>query len=248
MNVKTAISYGNRKIETGQKYTRFFDISQLKKNDKIIVEPSKDIYHTLDIMEIVANKYKNDTQLISHHLKGLNVIQTLKNIHSFVVKNIQYTKDTIGIEQICRPLRLWVDREGKNGHTDCDCMSVFISSILINLEIPHSFRMVGYNGGDFQHVYVVVPNRPQDIILDGVVHQFNIEVPYTKKFDKKVNMNYQILDGLPSMNRRKNKKKVTNKNLTQGKKTKQCTCNFVSPYTKTETDQNIQLNNKKPIF
>lgn len=199
MNVTTNIKYGVRPIQDGKKYEKYFDVSLLKNDDKINFE-HKSVQDTLKYMELLANKYKDDTAKITKILKGKTLRETLFNIHRFIVENIQYSKDAKTLEQVCRPLRLWVDRDGSKGHTDCDCMSVFISSILVNLKIPHAYRMAGYNGGEFQHVYVIVYDKKHPkgyYTVDGVVHDFDIEVAFSKNEDKKVNMAIQILDGIP---------------------------------------------------
>jgi hypothetical protein len=78
---------------------------------------------------------------------------------------------------------------------DCDCYTTFISSILTNLQIPHTFRITKYNRPQFQHIYPIVPTgNGKYITIDCVVDKFNYEEPYTQKQDTKMDLEY--LNGL----------------------------------------------------
>ncbi|MBP2831249.1 hypothetical protein J8281_03530 [Aquimarina sp. U1-2] len=71
---------------------------------------------------------------------------------------------------------------------DCDCYTVFISSILTNLGIPHEVRITKYNGkSHFQHIYPVVPDGETHIAIDCVADAFNYEVPYSGCKDVAIN-------------------------------------------------------------
>ena len=75
---------------------------------------------------------------------------------------------------------------------------VFISSILLNLDIPHSFRVTDYGNG-WQHVYVVafLPSG-KEIIIDPVMNSFDAQKPYKRKFDYK--MKLEMLSGFNGLN------------------------------------------------
>ncbi|MBN8865847.1 MAG: hypothetical protein J0H92_20910 [Sphingobacteriales bacterium] len=134
------------------------------------------------------------TEGITRRLKGRNVYDTCKNIWHFVYDHIQYKKDEEGFEQIRSPARTWHDREEG---VDCDCYSVFISSILTNLGIAHTLRITKYSRKHFQHIYPVVPHGSRHITLDCVTDQFDFEVPYSEKKD--FPMDLQYLDGLDGL-------------------------------------------------
>ena len=129
-------------------------------------------------------------------LKGNNVYETCKNIWEFVYTHIAYKKDEEGKEQIRSPARGWHDRF--HG-IDCDCYTVFISSILSNLKIKHKLRITKYSQDHFQHIYPIVPTTGGNYItVDCVVDRFNYEEPYTEKQDTKMELEY--LNGIPSTN------------------------------------------------
>ena len=80
-------------------------------------------------------------------------------------------------------------------------MSIFASSILTNLQIPHSFRITRYNADTWQHVYVIVPleDSQRYCVIDAVVSKFNYEKPYSDKMDYSMNLkgiNVAVLSGV----------------------------------------------------
>jgi hypothetical protein len=81
-------------------------------------------------------------------------------------------------------------------------MSIFASSILTNLKIPHSFRITKYSADHWQHVYVIVPNGPGNhFTIDAVVSRFNYEKPFSEKMDYTMSLNginVAVLSGLGS--------------------------------------------------
>jgi hypothetical protein len=178
------VASGRRSIRSGNEYNKYFDLSGLRGTDPIVMSDGS-TYDTLAQMERIAQRDKKQTARISQALKGDSLEKTLKNLWNFLYHNVQYKKDSPDEEQLRSPLRTWKDR--KSG-VDCDCYSIFISSVLRNLGISHAFRMAAYGSGDYQHVYVVVPKSGNSLesyyTVDPVVDSFNYEVPFTKKHDR----------------------------------------------------------------
>ncbi len=178
---------GKRSIKDGSQYAKYF--TEKPEGNEVQLLADGDVYDTLKLMKQLVDKTLSQTKAISKALKGSSTEETCKNVWNFLYQNVQYKKDHALREQLRTPARSWRDR--KTG-IDCDCYSIFISSILTNLGIAHSFRMAAYKG-DFQHVYVVVPKgggalntRSNYYVIDPVVDRFNYEVPYTKKHDQKM--------------------------------------------------------------
>jgi hypothetical protein len=193
------VATGRRSIRSGSEYNRYFDMSGLVGTDPIIAGPKSDNYDTLREMTSMSKEFTYQTEKISNKLKGSSLEETLRNIWSFLYNHVQYKLDSKTREQLRTPLRTWKDR---SSGVDCDCFSVFASTVLRNLGISHAFRMTKYNAG-FQHVYVVVPKDGKkeslDIpgkyfIIDPVVDRFNYEVPFSDKHDRY--MYIQQLNGL----------------------------------------------------
>ena len=181
-----SITTGYRPIQDGNRYDKYFPKPETQ--DRIIIEDGE-VSDTVDLMKRVVWKYINDTKAIAPILKGSSTKATCQNIWEFLYNNIQYKLDKRGLEQLRRPARSWAER--KTG-IDCDCFSIFCSSILTNLQIPHAFRITKYGGEHFQHVYVVVSSGSESIIIDPVLSEFNYEKPFTQKQD--FTMNLQGLD------------------------------------------------------
>jgi hypothetical protein len=181
-----SITTGYRPIQDGKQYDRYFPKPETQ--DRVIIQDGE-VIDTVELMKRVVWKYIGDTKGIAPILKGSSTRTTCQNIWEFLYHNIQYKLDKRGLEQLRRPARSWAERQTG---IDCDCFSIFCSSILTNLQIPHAFRITKYGGEHFQHVYVVVPAGNQTIIIDPVLSEFNYEKPFTQKQD--FTMNLQGID------------------------------------------------------
>jgi hypothetical protein len=169
-----------RHIAPGHAFDKLFPKSI--KQDKVIRPEGKArLHHTINLIKQVVRDTKGDTALLAKTLKGKTLEDTCENIWNFVYHHIQYARDKAGVEQVRRPSRTWADR--KKG-VDCDCYTVFISSILSNLNIPHKVRITKYGGkSHFQHIYPIVPSKAGYLTLDCVTDRFNYEVPYSEAKD-----------------------------------------------------------------
>jgi hypothetical protein len=203
------VASGKRNIRAGYEFEGLYNTRGLVGTNPIIGGELSNTYDTLNHMANIVSSTLVDTEKVAGKLESGSLEQTLRNIWNHVYNHFQYEKDATGIEQVRRPGRSWKDR--KRG-IDCDCMSVVISSLLHNLKTPisHAFRKAAYNEATgWQHVYVVVPkkgtslaelsgsrhvDRSKYYVLDCVVDKFDYEVPYLKKFDKV--MKIQYLNGL----------------------------------------------------
>ena len=180
--------------------TKSFDhlIPQSIQKDTVVVGSGKaKLEDTLQLMQVVVQQTKKDTEKLSKVLKGTTKVDTCKRIWDFVYQHIQYKMDKTGIEQVRRPSRTWSDR--MTG-VDCDCYTVFIGSILTNLGIPFTMRITKYGGKHhFQHVYPIVPTPNGYITMDCVTDQFNHEVPFSEKQDIVLTKKIININGLGSL-------------------------------------------------
>jgi len=134
-------------------------------------------------MERVIHTYLDDTIQIAQLLRKAQSIETIQSIWDFLYHNIQYKLDKNGLEQLRRPARSWAERYTG---IDCDCFSIFASSILVNLGIPHYLRVTRYSQPTWQHVYVVVPKDGKSLAngywtIDAVLARADYEKPFTAK-------------------------------------------------------------------
>jgi hypothetical protein len=183
----------NRKIKSGEEFEHLFP-------KPLFLDPTikkgATVNDTVRFIPQVVRETLFQTAKLAPLLKGSNVYETCKNIWGFVYTHIAYKKDEEGKEQIRSPARGWHDRF--HG-IDCDCYTVFISSILSNLKIKHKLRITKYSQDHFQHIYPIVPTTGGNYItVDCVVDRFNYEEPYTEKQDTKMELEY--LNGIPSTN------------------------------------------------
>ncbi len=162
---------------------------------------------------VVADTQWQTKSFAQEVIKADTLYQTCKNLWDFVFNHIAYRKDEDGKEQIRSPARVWRDRhnydeQGNPSGVDCDCYTVFISSILTNLKIKHVLRITKYEEDHFQHIYPIVPlENGKHITIDCVVKQFNYEEPYTEKKDTTMDLEY--LNGVTVSDRSQNKNSDT---------------------------------------
>ncbi|MBA3673357.1 MAG: hypothetical protein H0W75_00100 [Chitinophagaceae bacterium] len=182
-----------RKIKSGEEYNHLFP-------KPLFLDPTikkgATVNDTVRFIPQVVRETLFQTSKLAPLLKGRNAYETCKNIWDFVYTHIAYKKDEEGKEQIRSPARGWHDRF--HG-IDCDCYTVFISSILSNLKIKHKLRITKYSQDHFQHIYPIIPTGGASYItVDCVVDRFNYEEPYTEKQDTTMELEY--LNGVPSTN------------------------------------------------
>ncbi len=180
------ISSGQRVLKTGGSQ---FDYLFPKANgeDKIVMK-NGEVTDTLKVLERVVWTYLDDTKKIAQVLKRSTTEATLAAIWDFLYYNIQYKLDKEGLEELRRPARSWAER--LTG-IDCDCFSIFCSSILTNLGIAHKFRITQYSQDYWQHIYVIVP-KPDgkgSWKIDAVLNKYNYEKPFTKKMEYSMSLN-----------------------------------------------------------
>jgi len=201
---------GRRRVRSGKEYDSFFPKPDGK---DIVIKEYADVKDTIQFIQRIVPLTLSDTARIAKHLKGKSASETCSNFWHFVYDHIPYSRDKTGVEQIRRPARTWWDRnhadeDGKVGG-DCDCFTVFLSSMLMNARIPHKYRITKYpkyNGETpyWQHIYIVVPKdgkldydlkkREDYIVLDCVKDNYDDEEPYLEKKD--YNMRLDYLNGL----------------------------------------------------
>jgi hypothetical protein len=176
---------GKHSIQSGEQFNHLF---QTPKGEFIDIMKFPELSDTVSLIKEVILKTKGDTKALAQTLKRSTPIETLRAVWNFTFDHIQYEPDEQRVEQVRRPARTWRDR--KNG-VDCDCLTVFIGSILTNLEIPFLIRVTKYKvQNNFEHVYPVALIGNQPIIMDCVVHQFNYEEPYITKKDEEMKLQY----------------------------------------------------------
>ncbi len=181
-----------RQISDGRKYDSLFPEVMLRDET---VKRGATVADTVRFIPKVVHETLHHTRKLARLADSGDLYSTCRNIWNFVYNHIRYHKDEDGLEQIRSPARAWHDRFRG---VDCDCYTVFISSVLTNLKIPHLLRIAKYGGKDFRHIYPVVPDGNGQITIDCVVDKFNYEEPYSEKQD--TTMDLQYLNGFDDTN------------------------------------------------
>ncbi len=179
------------KVKSGAEFDHLFPKAMLTTMTK---KEGATVADTIRFIPQVVRETLFHTEKIAKVLKRKTVYETCKAIWQFVYDHIAYKKDEDGKEQIRSPARAWHDRGNIQG-VDCDCYTVFISSILSNLKIRHILRITKYKEDHFQHIYPIVPlSDGSYITIDCVVRHFDYEEPYSEKKD--TNMDLEYLNGV----------------------------------------------------
>lgn len=187
------------RVKSGKEYDHLFPRAMLT---TITKKQGATVADTIKFIPQVVRETLFHTEKIAKVLKGRNLRETCSNIWHFVYDHIAYKKDEDGKEQVRSPARAWHDRGNIQG-VDCDCYSVFISSILSNLKIRHILRITKYKEDHFQHIYPIVPlSDGSYITIDCVVRNFDYEEPYSEKKD--TNMDLEYLNGVSDTGNYKN--------------------------------------------
>lgn len=167
-----------RNIQSGNEYNQYFP---KPKGLSEVVLSSGDTFDTVRTMKKIVAQTLNQTAKVAPLLAGKDCNDTCRNIWNFIYNHIQYNYDwregdIQAIERVRTPARTWADRrEG----ADCEDYSIFASSLLTNLGIPHSFKKTKYTAKSWQHIYVIVPkeNGRGYYTIDCVVDAYNYEAP-----------------------------------------------------------------------
>lgn len=190
-----------RQIKDGRAYNHLFPRATGIDES---VKKEANVEDTVELIRKVVRSTLWQSKDIAAHLGGGSLEEVCSRIWHFIYDHIQYKGDEAGIEQIRSPRRTWADR--KQG-VDCDCYSTLISSILINLNIPHRLRITKYPKRPpqvprWQHIYVIVPrsgqlnvaSRDDYITLDCVKDAFDDEQEFLE--NKDYDMRLDFLDGI----------------------------------------------------
>lgn len=182
-----------RKLQLGTEFDKYYPTASGK---DVVIEEKATVDDTIKEIKSIVYGTMGQTEKISKVLLGNNDLETFRNIWDHYYNHIQYKEDKKFCEQLREPARLWMDRAG-----DCDCYSISISQILINLGVPHFLRITKYpkpwpQVPNWQHIYVIVPkdgnlnkdydykkNRKDYFVIDCVTDHFDYEVPYFEKKD-----------------------------------------------------------------
>lgn len=157
-------------------------------------------FDTIKYMSDVARKSAKNP-FFKNYIRINNLTGTTEDLHKIfneVFFRTYYKADPPGRQQIRSGTRLLREKFG-----NCVDYSVIFSAFLLNLGVPHSFRMISTdknNPEQYSHIYVVTEDG---IVMDAVLNQdqdgneykkpiikrkplFNTQGQFVKKYDLKV--------------------------------------------------------------
>ncbi len=77
-------------------------------------------------------------------------------LYYYVRENVRYTHDISEVELFQRPSRTLELKIG-----DCDDLTILLGSLLQSVGYPVILRVVGLNGGAYQHIYILAGIPPE---------------------------------------------------------------------------------------
>lgn len=117
--------------------------------------------------------------------------KTPKQVHDWIVSNVQYKMDGNKLQDIRFPSRLYHDAYG-----DCKSMSLFIAGCLENMKVPHRFVFTSYDPNDPTPTHVYIETM-DGIVIDPVYTIFGGKYGKEKPYYKKYAMQVRGLYGFP---------------------------------------------------
>jgi hypothetical protein len=188
----TANNNPSRAIRSGAEYEELLPAPDWREE---IVKRNADVSQTVHEMQRLIKSSAWQTKALSKRLEAKDIYSTCNNIWTFLYSHCKYKEDDEGQEQLRTPALSWNLRTSRG--IDCDDFSIFASTLLYNLGIPHYLRIARYSGKNyFQHVYVVVPQTTKKYItVDAVLDEYDSEkeTEETKDF---IIMNTTNLNGI----------------------------------------------------
>jgi len=86
---------------------------------------------------------------------------------SWVKRKVRYIPDPNGVEALHNPAMIAkAVHEGRLVYGDCDDMSLYLATLMKSVGLSPCFRAVGYNGNQYQHVYVACEGLTLDATRD----------------------------------------------------------------------------------
>jgi hypothetical protein len=188
-----------RVLKNGNQYQSLFPTSTGE-----IVELGKgDTDYSIDKMVQWIEKYQTQTTKVAKLHEKSSLQETCRSIHEFCYWHFQYKQDAA--DQLLRsPAAAWKQRfDG----IDCKSYSIIASCILLNLDINHYIRKVGYSvPGEYTHVYVIVPKNQQTndlndgfYMIDGTINTMQ-EPNYLDEKDEFMSLQHYGLNAPSQLN------------------------------------------------
>jgi hypothetical protein len=120
-------------------------------------EGKRGIIETVSLMRQLVEQYKTDPEIRGTALslvamcREKDPVGEIEAIFYFVRDCIRYVMDVYAVETVHTPDQVLKIRQG-----DCDDKSVLLAALLESIGYETAFKVTGYHGPDYEHVYVFV--------------------------------------------------------------------------------------------
>jgi hypothetical protein len=145
--------------------------------------------NTDNIINAIADQHiKNlsEAKKIAKYFKGVDEVETAKNIFNFLKTEIVYS-----VEPASKQTTKTISRFLSDGQGDCKHFSLFTNTLLQCCGYRPLYRFAGYSDKKIQHVYSYLPKT--NTITDAVLPSFDTEK--TPKIKKDIDMSLYALSG-----------------------------------------------------
>jgi hypothetical protein len=145
--------------------------------------------NTNNIINAIADQHiKNlsEAKKIAKYFKGVDEVETAKNIFNFLKTEIVYS-----VEPASKQTTKTISRFLSDGQGDCKHFSLFTNTLLQCCGYRPLYRFAGYSDKKIQHVYSYLPKT--NTITDAVLPSFDTEK--TPKIKKDIDMSLYALSG-----------------------------------------------------
>ncbi len=126
------------------------------------------ILQTVSLMRQIVDRFKTDPQIrnlalgLVSFLPPKDELGEITALFKFVRDEIRYVKDVYEVETVHTP-----DQIIKIAQGDCDDKSVLLASLLESIGYKTYFKVTGYHGSEYEHVYVYVSGSNVALHLDA---------------------------------------------------------------------------------
>jgi len=126
------------------------------------------VLQTVSLMRQIVDRFKTDSQIRNLALSLVSFLPPkdetgeINAIFQYVRDDIRYVKDVYDVETIHTP-----DQIIKLAQGDCDDKSVLLAVLLESIGYQTYFKVTGYHGSDYEHVYVYVSGLGVAMHLDA---------------------------------------------------------------------------------
>lgn len=129
-------------------------------------EGERGVLETCAVMRALVNEYKVDPEIRALTLSLVggvpekDSLAEIEKLFFFVRDSIRYVQDIWDVETLHTPPELL-----RIGQGDCDDKATLLATMLESIGYETSFKVAGYHGPDFEHVYVFVRSHIDGIAL-----------------------------------------------------------------------------------